>query len=236
MTSLSVQNVSYNYGAKRALDDISFDLNAGRFCALLGPNGAGKSTLFSLLTRLLIAPTGRIEIAGHDIAKSPRAALASLGVVFQSPTLDLDLSVLRNLRYFAALQGISGEDAESRITQALERVEMLERKGEKARDLNGGHKRRMEIARALIHQPKVLLLDEPTVGLDAESRKAITDHAHHLASTGLLVLWATHLVDEIEPDDTVIVLHKGKIRTQDTARTIAGDRTLIDAFIEMTNP
>ena len=234
MTALSVQNLGYSYGAKRALDDVSFDLGAGQFCALLGPNGAGKSTLFSLLTRLFVTRDGRITVAGHDMARTPRAALAKIGVVFQSPTLDLDMSVARNLSYFAGLQGLSGASAQRQIDQALTRLDMRERAHEKVRALNGGHRRRMEIARALIHEPQVILLDEPTVGLDTASRQSITKHAHDLAEAGLLIFWATHLVDEIAPEDTVIVLHQGRILAQDSARAIAGDKPLQDAFIQMT--
>ncbi len=231
---LIVQDLSYRYGAKQALDHVSFELDAGRFCALLGPNGAGKSTLFSLMTRLLVARDGTISVAGHDLAQNPRAALAQIGVVFQQQTLDLDMTVLQNLRYFAALQGLSGSTAQRSIDAALDRLDMRERAGEKARALNGGHRRRMEIARALIHDPKVLMLDEPTVGLDTGSRQAITAHVHDLAASGLLVFWATHLVDEIGDDDDVVVLHQGRVLRHDTASGIAGQGPLIDAFIKMT--
>lgn len=231
---LAVHDVSYSYGAKRALDHVTFDLTAGRFCALLGPNGAGKSTLFSLLTRLLVTRQGTISVAGHDLAQSPRAALAQIGVVFQQQTLDLDMTVRQNLRYFAALQGLAGSSAQRSIDAALDRLDMRERAGEKARALNGGHRRRMEIARALIHDPRVLMLDEPTVGLDTASRQAITAHVHDLADSGLLVFWATHLVDEIGDNDDVVVLHQGRVLSHDTAANIAGNGPLIDAFIKMT--
>lgn len=234
MTGLRVEGVSYSYGAKRVLDDVSFALEPGRFTALLGPNGAGKSTLFALLTRLVVAREGRIEVAGHDLATSPRAALAEIGVVFQQPTLDLDMTVRRNLGYFAALHGLAGAEAGRRIDAALDRLGMRERAGEKVRSLNGGHRRRMELARALIHGPSVLLLDEPTVGLDAASRRAITEHAHELAGQGLLVLWATHLVDEIAPSDRVLVLHRSRLLVDDRAETLAGEGTLADAFLAMT--
>lgn len=235
MSALTLSNVSYRYGAKLALDDVSFALEMGRFCALLGPNGAGKSTLFSLLTRLLVTREGSIEVAGHDMARAPRAALAKIGVVFQQPTLDLDMTVMQNLRYFAALQGLSGKEALRNIDAALDRLDMRDRSGEKARSLNGGHRRRMEIARALIHAPEVLMLDEPTVGLDTASRQAITSHVHDLAESGLLVFWATHLVDEIKAEDDVVVLNKGRVLAHDTAAGLAGDGALIDAFIRMTS-
>lgn len=209
---LSVSDLSYSYGSRQALKGVSFGVEPGRFCALLGPNGAGKSTLFSLLTRLFTTREGRIEVAGHDLGKSPRAALARIGVVFQQPTLDLDLTVRRNLLYFAALHGISGREAQSRSEAALDRLGMAERADEQARALNGGHRRRMEIARALIHRPSVLLLDEPTVGLDAATRVAITDHVHRLAAEdGLTVLWATHLTDEVRPADQLVILHRGQV-------------------------
>ncbi|MCO6382112.1 ATP-binding cassette domain-containing protein [Oceanicola sp. 502str15] len=232
--ALTLRDVSFSYGPKRALDGVSFSLEAGRFCALLGPNGAGKSTLFALLTRLLVTRQGVIRVAGHDMAREPRAALAKIGVVFQQPTLDLDMTVARNMSYFAALHGLSGRAAQASIDGALDRLEMRERAGEKVRNLNGGHRRRMEIARALVHRPELLLLDEPTVGLDTASRIAITEHVHMLAGQGLSVLWCTHLVDEIAPQDDVVVLHKGRVLAQDRAETLAGSGTLQDAFMRMT--
>lgn len=230
--SLSVKTLSYSYGPKQALDGVSFDLPKGRFCALLGPNGAGKSTLFSLLTRLFVARQGEIFVAGHNMEREPRKALAKMGVVFQQQTLDLDMSVMANMRYFAALHGMSARAAQPRIEAALDQLDMAERAGEKVRNLNGGHRRRTEIARALIHEPSVLLLDEPTVGLDAAAREAITAHVHGLAEQGLTVLWATHLVDEIWPDDEVVVLHNGQVLEQGAARGFGPD--LKGRFLEMT--
>ncbi len=230
-----VDGLSHSYGSRRALEAVSFAVAPGAFCALLGPNGAGKSTLFALLTRLLAAPEGRIRVAGVDLAREPRAALARMGVVFQQPTLDLDLTVRRNLRYFAALHGLGGREAERRIDAALERLDLTERAGERARDLNGGHRRRTEIARALIQEPSVLLLDEPTVGLDAGSRAAITGHVHRLAAEmGLTVLWATHLTDEVLPPDRLVVLHRGRVLADSTAAAVAGGRPLTEAFLDLT--
>ncbi len=234
MSALEVSDLGYSYGAKRALDGVSFALRSGRFCALLGPNGAGKSTLFALLTRLFVTGEGRITVASHDIASEPRAALSKMGVVFQQPTLDLDMTVAMNMRYFAALHGIAGREAARRSQAALERLDMAERAGEKVRSLNGGHRRRMEIARALIHKPEVLLLDEPTVGLDAKSRHAIVAYVHELAEAGLAVLWATHLVDEIRDSDDVIVLHRGRMLAHELAASLRNGRPLADVFMEMT--
>ncbi|MDT8327464.1 MAG: ABC transporter ATP-binding protein [Roseovarius sp.] len=235
MAGLEVAHLGFSYGAKRALNDVSFRVAQGDFCALLGPNGAGKSTLFALLTRLFTTPEGRVTVMGHDMARAPRQALARIGVVFQQPTLDLDLSVRRNLRYFAALHGLAGREAELRIDAALERMGMAKRADEIARDLNGGHRRRTEIARALVHRPAVLLLDEPTVGLDAEARRAITEHVHGLcAEDGLTALWATHLTDEVWPDDRLVILHRGAVRADGITREIIGKQTLTDRFLDLT--
>lgn len=214
-SALVVENLSYAYGKKPALDGVGFTVDAGVCTILLGPNGAGKSTLFSLITRLYDSGEGRILIGGCDLKKDTCKALACLGVVFQQPTLDLDLNVLQNLRYHAALHGLSRRVADLRIREELERQGMFERRHERVRQLNGGHRRRVEIARALLHKPRVLLLDEPTVGLDVPSRKAIVDYVHRLcADQGIAVLWATHLIDEVYDSDHLIVLHRGKVRAQ----------------------
>lgn len=232
---LRVEGLSFDYGAKPALDAVTFDVPKGRFCALLGPNGAGKSTLVSLLTRLLVPPEGEIHVAGHDMRRHPRRALAALGVVFQQPTLDLDLTVRQNLAYFAALHGLPQTEVPGRIDAALDRLGMRERAGEKARALNGGHRRRTELARALLHDPKVLLLDEPTVGLDVESRMAITAQVHDLArDEGLCVLWTTHLTDEVRDEDHLLVLHKGRILADGVTGEIRGSLPLADWFLTRT--
>src|SRR5262249_16311378 len=168
------------YGTKQALDDVSFEVFPGRITALLGPNGAGKTTLFSLITRLFDAPTGRIEICGRSASEWGAKALGPLRAVFQQPPPDLDLTVKQNLRYFAALRGLKRKEADERTRRALEALDMEERIGERVRALNGGHRRRVEIARGLLHSPQLLLLDEPTVGLDDPTRRAIVRHVHEL--------------------------------------------------------
>lgn len=232
---IEIEDLGYRYGARQALDGVGMAIAPGEFCALLGPNGAGKSTLFSLLTRLFTTSQGHIRIAGHDIAAEPRAALARIGVVFQQPTLDLDLTVQRNLVYFAALHGLAGRAARQRIAAALERLDMAERVHERVRDLNGGHRRRTEIARALLHDPPILLLDEPTVGLDAATRRAITDHVHDLSRQGgKTVLWATHLADEVTDDDRLIVLHRGRVLADGRCADLRGPAPLADWFLAQT--
>ncbi|WP_244935137.1 ABC transporter ATP-binding protein [Acuticoccus sediminis] len=235
--ALEVDDVHHTYGRKAALKGVSFSIEPGRFTALLGPNGAGKTTLFALLTRLLALQSGSIRIEGTDI-RAGSAALAPLGLVFQQPTLDLDLSVRQNLTYFAALRGIGRRDARARIEAELTRLEMAERAKESVRALNGGHRRRVELARALLHNPSILLLDEPTVGLDVESRAKICQHVHALArERGLAVLWSTHLIDEVWPDDDLIVLGGGEILAKGVARDIVqstGAADLAGAFTRLT--
>ena len=210
--ALDVQGVSYGYTrAVKALDLVSFVVPAGRFTALLGPNGAGKTTLMALVTRLFSAEAGTIRVCGRDLAREPRAALAAMGVVFQRATLDVDLTVEQNLRYAAALYGMA--DVGSRIREVLQQMRLSEHAGSKVRTLSGGMKRRVEIGRALLHHPQLLVLDEPTVGLDMESRRDLVEHVHALCrDERLAVLWATHLIDEILPEDRVVLLSRGKIR------------------------
>ena len=232
---IEISEISHSFGQKRVLDQITLTIKGGTFCALLGPNGAGKSTLFSVLTRLLIPTQGAIKIQGNDIHKNPRPALSNLGVVFQQQTMDLDLTVFQNLRYFGKLQGMSGKDLSQRIDQVLTLLNMAERSHEVVRTLNGGHRRRAEIARSLIHDPKVLLLDEATVGLDPETRKSITEDMHKIAQTGgKTILWATHLCDEVGDDDQLVILHNGKILINGQAREIANGGNLLDVFLSLT--
>lgn len=219
--ALNVDHLEFAYATKKALDAISFTIQAGECTILLGPNGAGKSTLFSLITRLYDSRMGRIEICAFDIKKQTRFALAKLGVVFQQSTLDLDLSILQNLHYHTALHGINTKTANTRIEKELNRLNLWDRRLEKVRQLNGGHKRRVEIARALLHKPSLLLLDEPTVGLDISSRQTIVDYVHQLArEENLAVLWASHLIDEIHANDHLIVLHQGQIKANGTVTEV----------------
>ena len=221
---LTVKDVSYWYGSKQVLEDVSFEVYPGKVTALLGPNGAGKTTLFSLITRLFDAPTGRIEICGRLASEWGSKALRPLGVVFQQPTLDLDLTVKQNLRYFAALRGLKRKDADERMLRALKALDMEERIGERVRALNGGHRRRVEIARGLLHSPRLLLLDEPTIGLDDPTRRTIVRHVHELAKTdNIVVLWATHLFDEVEPDDDLLVINRGKIVARGKTKDVVAE-------------
>jgi ABC-2 type transport system ATP-binding protein len=224
MPALSIDGVSHSYGARRALIDINFTVAPASFTALLGLNGAGKSTLFSLVTRLFGIQAGRIGIFGHDIGIEPGEALRLLGVVFQPRTLDLDLSVTQNLLYHAALHGIDRREARLRAGEVLARIGLADRAGSKVRDLSGGQMRRLEIARALLHRPRLLLLDEATVGLDVKARADILGHVRQLvAEQGIGVLWATHLFDEIIPSDDLVVLHQGRVLAHGPVARIIAD-------------
>lgn len=210
--ALDVSMLSHSYGQKTALDAVSFAIAPGRFTVLLGLNGAGKTTLFSLISRLYDTRQGEIRIFGHDIRRSPGEALRRLGVVFQARTLDLDLSVGQNLSYHAALHGIGRREASSRIRSLLAQIDMADRLHDKARSLSGGQMRRVEIARALLHRPSLLLLDEATVGLDIRSRAEILATIRQLVGgDGIGVLWATHLIDEVDAGDDVVILDKGRV-------------------------
>lgn len=221
--ALAVRDLSHRFGRVTALDRVSFTVPRGAFTALLGVNGAGKSTLFALITRLYTSTSGTIEVAGHDARRQPRAALSRIGVVFQSRALDLDLSLRQNLHYHAALHGIVRRAAEARIAEVLALVDLADRPGVKAGALSGGQQRRAEIARALIHRPELLLLDEATAGLDVRSRAEVIALVRRLIRTeGVSTLWATHVFDEVAPEDRVVLLHRGQVLAEGRADTIAG--------------
>lgn len=212
--ALRIEGVSYAYTRRaRALDGVTFEVPRGSFTALLGPNGAGKTTLMALVTHLFRPREGRIEVCGLDLGRHACAALARMGVVFQRPTLDVDLSVAQNLRYACALHGLPRSLARERLRLVAERLGIAGLEKRQVRTLSGGQQRRTELARALLHAPDLLVLDEPTVGLDIDSRRAIVDHVHELcAADGVSVLWTTHLIDEIRPTDRVVILHRGRVR------------------------
>src|ERR1700732_2809784 len=237
-SALEIDHVSHRYGARVALDDVSLTVRQSSFTVLLGLNGAGKSTLFSLITRLYAIRSGQIRIFGHDVASEPGAALSKLGVVFQSRALDTDISVRQNLTYHAALHGIASKRANELIAQVLDRVAMTDRRLDRVGNLSIGQMRRIEIARALLHQPRLLLLDEPTVGLDIKARADILDHVRRLSTgEGIGVLWATHLIDEAGAGDDVVVLHKGTILAHGGLGDVVGKSRgadLRDAFNRLT--
>src|SRR5215211_1200200 len=215
--ALLLENVVKSYGPIRAVDGVSLQARAGEFIALLGPNGAGKSTLFQLLSGLFTADSGRIEVMGHDMARDPVPALARLGIVFQQPTLDLELTVTANLMFHAGLHGLSRAAASARIEAELTRLGLADRAHDKVAQLSGGSRRRVELARALLHEPQLLLMDEPTVGLDPQSRSDLIKLILSMRrERDVAVLWATHLCDEVPDADRVVVLHRGKVLADTT--------------------
>lgn len=232
---MEIDGVSHAFGSRQALSDVALRVPEGSFTALLGINGAGKTTLFNLITRLYDNTSGSIRVCGHDVRTNPRDALARLGVVFQSRSLDGTLTVAQNFAYAGALYGIPARACASRGAELLDRIGLADRISDKVRDLSGGQQRRVEIARALLHQPRLLLCDEATVGLDIKSRADIVAEVHALTrEQGVGVLWATHLIDEVSDTDNVVVLHQGNVLTAGTATDVAGDQTLGDAFLAMT--
>jgi ABC-2 type transport system ATP-binding protein len=236
--ALSIEDVSHAYGKTRVLNNVSLIVPQGRFTAVLGLNGAGKTTLLSLITRLFDTQSGAISVLGYRVDRQPTQALRRLGVVFQARTLDLDLSVMDNLLFHAALHGIAGREARRRATSVLTDVDMAERARDKARNLSGGQMRRVEIARALLHEPSMLVLDEPTVGLDTASKRAIVTQVRNLIrDRNVGVLWTTHLLDEIEPDDNLLILHRGKPLADGIVRDVvaaSGKPDLRSAFALLT--
>jgi ABC-2 type transport system ATP-binding protein len=236
--ALLLDNVVKTYGAIRAVDGVSFTASAGEFIALLGPNGAGKTTLFQLLSGLFVPDSGRIEVMGHDMLRDPVPALAMLGIVFQQPTLDLELTVTGNLLFHAGLHGIPRAVARTRIEAELVRLGLAERAHDKTIQLSGGNRRRVELARALLHEPRVLLMDEATVGLDPASRGDLLKLMLTMrAERSVAVLWATHLCDEVADADRVIVLHRGKVLADTTPGEFiksAGAATIEQAFLAIT--
>lgn len=234
---ISVEGVAKSYGAVKALDGVDLTVGAGEFVALLGLNGAGKTTLFRLLTGLFVPDAGSIVIHGFDMRRAPVGGLKALGIVFQEPTLDLDLPVSSSLHFHAGLHGMPRTQASVRMAEELARLGLSDSLAAIGRKLSGGNRRRVELARALMHDPKVLLLDEPTVGLDPAARRDLLDYVLLLCrERGLGVLWATHLVEEAERAARVVILHRGRVvesAPPDALMRASGKPTLSDAFLAL---
>lgn len=210
---LHTQDLVKTYGRKPALNGVSLSLHAGEMVALLGPNGAGKSTLLQLLTGLFSPDQGHIRVLGHNMQTHASLALAGLGVVFQQSALDLDLSVQANLLFHTDLHGLPRNLARERIAEGLASMALTDQANTVVRHLSGGTRRKVELIRALLHQPRVLLMDEATVGLDPVSRQQLLTTVRELATRRqVAVLWATHLVEEVKVADRLVLLDQGAIR------------------------
>lgn len=225
------------YGPKQALKSVSMTLYPGQFVALLGPNGAGKSTLVQLLSGLFVPDKGDLSVLGFDIRRNAPKALAGLGVVFQQSSLDLDLSIRANLLFHTDLHGISRKTAMQRIQAGLQQHGLQDQAGMAVRALSGGNRRKVELIRALLHQPRFLLMDEATVGLDPASRQDLMRSVEALVKAGeVAVLWATHLVDEVAHADRVLVLNQGEIAFDGLPSELiaqSGGLSLEQAFLKL---
>ena len=235
--ALEFKNVSFSYGSKEVLKNISFFIKQKSFSVLLGLNGAGKSTMFCLSNRLLNLQSGEIFINGYSI-KDYSNALKDIGIVFQEPTLDLDLTVKQNLYYYGSLKGLGFKQTLKSIETEIKKLELENVLDTQVRKLNGGHRRRVEILRALINEPKLLLLDEATVGLDLKSRFDILSYVKELVKTkNISVLWITHLFDEVDENDDISIIKDGEIIESAMAKDIVKKHNkdnLVDTFSELT--
>lgn len=236
---LDLQGVRKSYGTSEALAGISLTMREGEFVGLLGPNGAGKSTLFQIVAGLFAPDAGSVRLFGLGHAGDGPRILARLGVVFQSRSVDLDISVLANLRFHGRLFGLSGQDLTDRIAALGERFNLEAFMSRPVRTLSGGQQRRVEIARALINRPDLIIMDEPSAGLDASSRRDLVAHVRALARTEkVAVLWATHLVDEVGDADRIVILDHGRIRADDTPSALlqaTGGADLTDVYEAILN-
>jgi ABC-2 type transport system ATP-binding protein len=228
------ENLSHQYGSRQALSNVNFEVKAGEIFGLLGPNGGGKSTLFRILSTMMAPTGGRAEVAGHDVARDPAAVRRSIGVVFQTQSLDKALTVAENLRAQGHLYGLSGAQLRDRIQQVMERLGLADRCNDIVETLSGGLKRRVEIAKGLLHRPVVLLMDEASTGLDPGARRELWQYVEELRSReGVTILLTTHILDEADRCDRLALLHQGRVVAEGTpARLrsgIGGDVVVLQA-------
>jgi len=238
-TAISVTNLTKRFGDFTAVDDVSFEVKQGELFALLGPNGAGKSTTIKMLTTLLKPTSGELTLAGHDVAKAKDNARKSFGIVFQDPSVDTEMSAYENMELHAALYGIKASDAKARIQDLLTLVELWDRKDTLVKNFSGGMKRRLEIARGLLHHPHVLFLDEPTLGLDTQTRNLLWDYVRKLNhDEGMTVFFTTHYLEEAEAvAKRIAIIDHGKLIALGTTAELTkqtGTKTLEEAYLELT--
>jgi len=233
VSAIAVSSLSLQYGSRKALDDLSFSVQPGEIFGLLGPNGGGKTSLFRVLTTLIPPNSGRAMICGRDVVREPREVRRRIGVVFQAQNLDRKLTAGENLRHQGHLYGLRGASLRSRIDQILTRLDLKDRKNDLVETLSGGQRRRVELAKGLLHQPEVLLLDEPSTGLDPGARISLWNYLRSLQSSDeVTILLTTHLLDEAEKCDRLAILDRGRLvacGTPDSLkREIGGEVILVD--------
>ncbi len=210
--AVAVARLTYLYGERRALDDVSFSVGQGEFTAILGPNGGGKTTLFRIIATLASPSSGSLTVFGDDVVAARDAVRHHIGVVFQAPALDVKLTVRENLLHHGHLHGLSGRPLRQQLSHALERLELDDRRNDLVETLSGGLKRRVELAKVMLTQPRLLLLDEPTTGLDPIARESFWRLILSLREeTQAAVLYTTHLLEEAESSDRVIILDRGRL-------------------------
>lgn len=209
--SILISKVSHRYGSREALAGIELEIPAGGIFALLGPNGSGKTTLFRLISTLMPLQSGRINVAGADVSEDPMGVRGRIGIVFQSPSLDKKLTVDENIACQAALYGIRGDALRQRCDEVLRAVGLQDRRGDLCQTLSGGMKRRVELAKGMLHRPRVLLLDEPSTGLDPAARLDLWESLTEMARGGMTVLLTTHLLEEADKADAIAILSEGKV-------------------------
>lgn len=239
MSIISVKNLVKKFDDFTAVDNISFEVKKGETFAFLGPNGAGKTTTIKMLTTLLDLTSGTIKLNNFDVTKDPRNTRKSFGIVFQDPSLDTELTAYENMQFHSVLYGVPREISEPRIKELLELVELTDRKNDLVKDFSGGMKRRLEIARGLLHHPHVLFLDEPTLGLDPQTRNHIWKYIKDLnVKEGVTVFFTTHYMEEADRvADRVAIIDQGKIIKEGTPASFKKEtntETLEDAFLALT--
>ena len=234
MRPVEVENLSHAYGDRIALADVSFRINAGEIFSFLGPNGSGKSTLFKILATLIPVEHGEVTLLGHNLARESGQVRKHLGVVFQHPSLDVKLTVAENLRHHGHLYGMWGADLKRRVGEVLNQQDLTDRAGDLVETLSGGLRRRAELAKTLLHRPRLLLLDEPSAGLDPISRRKLIESLDNLRKTAeVTVILTTHNLDEAETCDRVGILNSGELvaigAPDELKGRISGDIVIVDS-------
>ncbi len=230
---IQVQNLTHRYGDRVALSSVSFEVKKGEIFGLLGPNGGGKSTLFRILATLMVPTEGQATIAGYDVVRRASLVRRHVGVVFQSQSLDKALTVEENLRAQGHMHGLQGSELRGRIEAAMNRLGIADRRKDLVEALSGGLKRRVEIAKALLHRPQILLMDEASTGLDPSARRELSRHVEDLRDNeGVTILLTTHILEEADRCDRLVLLHKGGIVAEGAPRTlrsrIGGDVVVLE--------